>query len=339
MNLPTTYKWTSFYEELATKLLQYRSDRKSLIQKIKNAYASIETKLPTLEKDNNLTDMDPFTVYGLFNKGLTNENRTNILKGLAAEFGILAEVPTTFEGVPVLNNMQATFYRFEVGRGENDIENLWVVFERALMYAEDKSTENETALAAAYDIVRQQKGIKWNITMGLYWIRPYTFFSLDSRNRWYIDNPDNMPANFVAQVHPMIKDIPSGEDYFKINRLCRNVVDSREYVFTDYVQLSYTAWLVSEEDNKREKAEKGKNNVSNVAHTRWAKPIIIALRELDGSGKPQDVRKKIIENEKLTQEEVNVTRGKTNVNKFENELGHAERWSHQRPAPRYYICC
>ena len=28
--------------------------------------------------------------------------------------------------------------------------------------------------------------IKWNITMGLYWVRPYTFINLDSTNRAFI---------------------------------------------------------------------------------------------------------------------------------------------------------
>ncbi|MCD8148677.1 MAG: AAA family ATPase [Clostridiales bacterium] len=48
-----------------------------------------------------------------------------------------------------------------------------------------------------------------------------------------------------------------------------------------------------------------------------------ALRELGGSGTPAEVRAKIIENEHLSQEEISAKRGKTKVNKFENEVAFA----------------
>ncbi len=51
--------------------------------------------------------------------------------------------------------------------------------------------------------------------------------------------------------------------------------------------------------------------------------MIQALRDLGGSATPADTRAKIIENEKLTSEEINATRGKNNVNKFENEVAFA----------------
>ena len=39
--------------------------------------------------------------------------------------------PTTFEGIPVLNNQNATFYAF-IPRGESDIDDLWELLESAL---------------------------------------------------------------------------------------------------------------------------------------------------------------------------------------------------------------
>ena len=38
--------------------------------------------MPTLDKDNKLTDIDPFTVVGLFNKGITRENRDSIVAAI-----------------------------------------------------------------------------------------------------------------------------------------------------------------------------------------------------------------------------------------------------------------
>lgn len=65
---------------------------------------------------------------------------------------------------------------------------------------------------------------------------------------------------------------------------------------------------------------------SNAAFWRWMKPILVALRELGGSGKPQEVRAIIAKNENLSPEELAETRGKNGVNKFENEVAFARNY-------------
>lgn len=63
------------------------------------------------------------------------------------------------------------------------------------VHSDDASTDNKNAFIAAYDTVTKQKMIKWNITMGLYWARPYTFINLDSTNRAFITDVDNIYDN------------------------------------------------------------------------------------------------------------------------------------------------
>jgi len=102
-----------FYKEFAKKLLQYQNDRLELINKIKDIFLKMNNlPLPTLERDNNIVDIDPFTVFGLFNKGITNNNRLELLSLIKEYFGINAEIPKDFNGIPVLNNQKATFYYF-----------------------------------------------------------------------------------------------------------------------------------------------------------------------------------------------------------------------------------
>lgn len=43
-------------------------------------------KLPTLERDNQIVDIDPFAFFGLFNKKLTDANRLSVLKATADLF-------------------------------------------------------------------------------------------------------------------------------------------------------------------------------------------------------------------------------------------------------------
>ena len=129
------FKWVGFYMEFATKLLEYKTDRGSLIEKLQKVYSDIGMKLPKLEKDNIPKDIDPFTIFGLFNKGITDANRVSILGGIKAEFDIAAEAPDDFSGIPVLNNMMATFYAFEGDdrRKDDDIDNLWTAFETVFL--------------------------------------------------------------------------------------------------------------------------------------------------------------------------------------------------------------
>ena len=60
--------WVPFYRELAEKLRVYKTNRDELIEIIKNIYKSIDMPLPKLDKDNQFIDVDPFTVFALFNK-------------------------------------------------------------------------------------------------------------------------------------------------------------------------------------------------------------------------------------------------------------------------------
>ena len=319
------FKWVSFYTEFATKLLEYMNERPSLIMKLQNVYSSIGMKFPKLDKDYVPKDIDPFTVFGLFNKGITDANRISILSGIKDIFGISADIPDDFSGIPVLNNMMATFYAFEGNdqRKDDDFDNLWNTFDSAISLADSDTPERRSTFSSAYNKVKSQYAVRWNLTMGLYWIRPYFFINLDSRNRQFMSNPDNISANVVAEMSAL-KSVPSAEKYLSICDKCKAAVQSGEYSYSSFPELSYKAWIVSIESSKVEK--EAKTGKSNAAFLRWFRPVIQALKDLGGSATPNDTRKKIIENEKLSDEEVKATRGKNNVNKFENEVAFARSY-------------
>ncbi len=240
----------------ADTLLSFKDDRKTLIKKIENVYESIGVKLPTLESGE-LNDIDPFTVYGLFNKGLTDANRKLIIQGLKKEFDVSADIPSDFAGVPVLNNMMATFYRFQgrEGRKEEDIPNLWEVFEAALNYSKERNEDNRLRLIKAYNQAKTQFAVRWNLTMALFWIRPFDYLALDSRNRWYIVDWRAMPDDYISFIKPLIKDLPSAEDYLAICDECKTCLESPEVPFDNFPSLSFSAWTVSEEVNEDNKAK------------------------------------------------------------------------------------
>lgn len=237
------FQWTEFYMELASALLPYKNNRSELIAKLKTIFADAGMNFPFKERGKEVyEDICPFTVFGSFNKGITNANRIALLEQFAKQFSIKAAVPTEFDGIPVVMNLSAWFFAYKENRGEHDIDNLWDLHEKAIAYSDEASTDNKNAFIAAYDTVTKQKMIKWNITMGLYWARPYTFINLDSTNRAFITDVDNMPHYFTTIFSDINKGLPDGRNYLFMCEQAKNALNQKEYEYHSFPELSYYAW-------------------------------------------------------------------------------------------------
>ena len=236
-----TFIWNEIYEEFATKLLEYKNDRKNLISKLQNVYEEIDIKLSKMESNGEILDIDPFTIFGLFNKGITDDNRKRILGEIAKQFNLKNKVPFSFEGIPLVNNLRSTFFNFAEERGENDINNLWEVFESAIRYADNPTQGNKLKIESTYNNVIKQKGIQWNITMGLYWIRPNTYINLDSKNREFIIKQKILPEQFIKEVN-QFKNVPNGEQYIQLCDLLLEKIKDGQYGYRDFKELSFIAY-------------------------------------------------------------------------------------------------
>lgn len=248
------FEWVAFYKEFAKALLGYKDRRGDIINNIIAVYKNAGINLPTLERDNQLVDIDPFTVFGLFNKSsLKDSNRIKIISGLAEAFGVDMAVPTVFDSVPTLNNQNATFYYFIGDRGEEDIDNLWELFDAALKYAIEPSTENRAVVTKYFNIVINKKGNgNSKITMGLYWIAPDVFLNLDSRNEWYIYSSGKIPADIVETL-PKVEAKISAKKYFDIVEALTQYLKSEKSPLKDFKELSFEAWRYSTEVNEENK--------------------------------------------------------------------------------------
>lgn len=243
MNMDKRFQWTEFYMELASALLPYKNNRSDLIAKLKTIFADAGMNFPFKEREKEVyDDICPFTVFGSFNKGITNANRIALLEQFAKQFSIKAAVPTEFDGIPVVMNLSAWFFAYKENRGEHDIDNLWDLLEKAIAYSDEASTDNKIAFIAAYDTVIKQKKIKWNITMGLYWARPYTFINLDSTNRAFITDVDNMPHYFTTIFSDINKGLPNGRNYLFMCEQAKNALNQKKYEYHSFPELSYYAW-------------------------------------------------------------------------------------------------
>ena len=185
------FGWTNFYEAVAEKLLAYKDDRQALVKGIQRISLRVEG-LGHLAEDKYagggtgfVKDICPFTTMGLFNRGIKDSNRKVIAAELVKLLGVEEAVPETFEGIPVLNNLKSWYFPFEVSREANHIDRLWTVFAAAIRFADRDDDEARLQFARAFDHVNGLPNVAWNLTFGLYWIRPWSFLSLDHKSQVY----------------------------------------------------------------------------------------------------------------------------------------------------------
>lgn len=220
-----SFTWIPYYKEFAQRLTQFQKDRKRLLNLI---YDNRDELLAKYLHDQGgegdlLKDIDPFTVFGLFNRGIKHENRINSAKLFKNILDIKADIPKDFEGIPVLNNQKSHFFGFRSHRGKNDIQNLWNLFVKVV---NDENFEEE------YNTVIKQFIIKVNITMGLFWIRPEKFLAFDRTNRQYLKEQYGIKLPNKA---------PEYSEYMKILDSINKKMASREIKENTFYELSANA--------------------------------------------------------------------------------------------------
>ena len=258
MSTNNQFDWVEFYKELAGKLLAYKGNRQELITKVKQIFSDTGINMPKLEKDNEIVDIDPFTIFGLFNKSSMKEtNRVKIISAVKELFDVAAPIPSSFASIPVLNNQNATFYYFIDDREDGDIDDLWGLFESALAYASSPTSDKRDVLSKYFDLAINKKGNgNSKITMGLYWISPNAFLNLDQRNTWYIYESGKVPASLVETLPAIDTNKIAASKYFDIVEKLRNYLQSDASKFKDFMELSAEAWRYSEEVNEEKRQEK-----------------------------------------------------------------------------------
>lgn len=237
------FAWTTFYEAVAEKLLDFRSNRSALVKGLRDI-ASRVGNLGYLEGDRYsdgttgfVRDICPFTTLGIFNRGITEVNRRLLAGELAKFLGVKESLPTSFEGIPVLNNMKSCYFPFEVNRSSDHIDALWSVFSAGLKFADTNDDADRDAFVAAFDDANGRRGVAWNLTVGLYWAKPWSFPSLDKNSRTYIDSKLRITINRNGPKHRC-----SGSDYLAVIDVLGARFREAAYSVHSYPELSLEAW-------------------------------------------------------------------------------------------------
>lgn len=228
------FTWVPLYKELAQALLRYKDNRQSIVDWIYSDLGKITRSdgKPLVDylhqKDHSrITDIDPFSVYGIFNRSVTWTNRTELLKMFKEHFRLSAEVPTDFDGIPILDARNSFFFSWE---DDNDkrIKGQWALFEKVV---------NGLDCEQEFNQVIDNGMAKYSLTMTLFWIAPDRFLALDSRNRNYLE------------LFGYPKEYPNlhYKEYLAVLERVKNDMGNGKIPVKSFIDLSYGAWIVSTE--------------------------------------------------------------------------------------------
>lgn len=211
------FTWTPLYKELAESLLRYKEDRTALVQWIYEDLGKVSTvgKQSLVaylkQKDGSrIIDIDPFSVVAIFNRNISWDNRTELLKHFKNKFGLISAFPTDFNGIPTVDARRSFFFSWKSDNSKV-IHDLWQLFEKVI---------SSHDISEAFDQVLENGMPKYSLTMCLFWICPEKYLALDSRNRSYLESfgfPNEFPkfnydeySNLMAKVQKKINngDIP-----------------------------------------------------------------------------------------------------------------------------------
>lgn len=182
-NRTQLFSWVHFYEAIADNLLIYldKSKRSTLIEFV-NQLAT-EFKLSYL-LDKGLQDICPFTALGTFNRHIKETTRREIAKKWAEFLNIEESVPNSFEGIPLLNNQLSWFFTNSENQ-QQEIDNLWEFYATALKFSNaDENYQDE--FEQKFDLIMSQPYCSWQLTNGLFWIRPHAYVVLDKVSKTYL---------------------------------------------------------------------------------------------------------------------------------------------------------
>ena len=165
------FTWIPFYKELAQKLLPYKDNRESLLEFIYDSIPeNYRAYFHDIDNEPN-TDVDPYTVFAVFNRNVSDKQRIETCAIFKDRFKIEASLPKDFKGIPVWNNMHSQLFGFRDKRQETDIDHIWELFEKTLS---DERWED------SFNVVEDQymAGVAM-VTSGMFWTRPEDFIPLD----------------------------------------------------------------------------------------------------------------------------------------------------------------
>ena len=227
--MDSKFTWVPLYEELAQALLRYKEDRTKLVEWIYEDLGKVtrsdgQSLVAYLkQKDGSrIIDIDPFSVFAIFNRSTSWENRTEMLTHFKNKFRLTSTIPSDFNGIPTVDARRSFFFSWKSDNSKV-IHDLWQLFEKVI---------SDHDISEAFDQVLENGMPKYSLTMCLFWICPEKYLALDSRNRSYLE-AFGFPNEFLKFNY---------DEYSNLMAKVQKKINNGDIHCSSFLELSLCAW-------------------------------------------------------------------------------------------------
>ena len=175
------FSWIPIHQEAARKILEFPEPQKELLSTLREMERQ-GLKVIRLKDENPkgssrpLEQIDPFTFFATFNRGLTKKNRCANWQFVKTRWSLRSEIPQDFSGIPTVHSQKSWFFPFSFERKEDDIEALWQLARLAMKRPIAEINEELFERCCQVKMVGIGK-----LTSGLFWINPQRFLPCDKK--------------------------------------------------------------------------------------------------------------------------------------------------------------
>ena len=230
MDKKEKFSWIPFYSELAKALLAYRKNRKPLVDFVYSDLSTVGGRSLVdyihMEDGSKVKDIDPFSLFAIFNRHLRPENKRGFLQKFKDKFGLKSEIPEDFDGIPTVNSQRAFFFNW-ADKNKESIDLFWELFEGVVL---------EKDISQIFDKMVNKTVSQYSLTMILYWIAPDRYLNLDGRNRSYLKTLG------LQENYPDL----NYEEYSKLIETVKKMMNEHKIPATSFPELSHAAWNMAQ---------------------------------------------------------------------------------------------
>src|SRR6188474_97017 len=110
------FTWKPIHKEAVRRILSFSEAQQQLLAVLREMnqkglkVISLDDK--TAEGPVPLAEIDPFTFFASFNRGITEDNRKDEWRFLKQKWNLSSAVPEDFAGIPIVHNMKSWFFSY-----------------------------------------------------------------------------------------------------------------------------------------------------------------------------------------------------------------------------------
>jgi len=234
------FSWLPFFEEMLSVICE-RYDKNSLCN-IFHEMFSDAGGLNDKYADGTtgpLREIDPLTFIAYFNRGIKSVRRIKYCRLGKQEFGLHSEVPSDFDGIPIINSQKTWFFGWEKNRKGDDIDNLW---EFSKQLRDDKVSND-----LFNKILKIQNIGVAKLTQLFFICKPQRYISFDNKNLPYFkSNGFGLFINLKDEVQH------SPRPFDRFVGFCREISD--HFKGRDFWKISHDAYLEATSEKSKKKS-------------------------------------------------------------------------------------